>query len=168
MRYAVHGSLILLAIAPALACSCMGPRPACSIYFETPLVFYGKVVGKKHIPGPATPPGITAIGGGRYEVRFAVLEAMKGFAESEVVVSTNDASSMCGIDFAMDASYVVYASDSTRTAPLRETGICSGTHRVDDPLRDGDLQWFHSLQGLLGIPVKLNAHSERKPNGIPG
>jgi len=27
---------------------------------------------------------------------------------------------------------------------------------------------FGRLHGLLGIPTKLNAYSEGKPNGIPG
>jgi len=34
--------------------------------------------------------------------------------------------------------------------------------------RLGVLKEVEALIGCLGIPAKLNAHSEGKPNGIPG
>jgi hypothetical protein len=137
--------LMLLASAPAaLACSCIGPRPVCSEFFKTPLVFYGRVLAKKFIPGPATPPGITAIGEGRFEVRFAVLEAMRGDAGQEMIIGTAEQGGMCGIDFVVGANYVVYGAENPAWR-LFTTGICTRTHLVADGSSDEDLRWFHAL-----------------------
>jgi hypothetical protein len=145
MRGAIICSLILAGASVGLACSCLGPRPVCSEFFKAPLIFYGRVIAKTHVPGPPTPPGITAVGAGRFEVRFAVLEAVRGEAGPEVMIATADASSMCGVNFSEGESYVVYASENP-TWNVWTTGTCMRTHRVADPSADEDLRWFHALR----------------------
>jgi hypothetical protein len=48
----------------------------------------------------------------------------------------------------------------------------SGSHRGCDEgisdFLDGGLTLFQKLRLRMGIPAKLNAHSEGKPNDIPG
>lgn len=85
----------------------------------------------------------------RFEVRFSVLESMRGDPGPEVVVATSDRGGMCGVDFSVAATYVVYASENPRSH-LWWTGICTRTHMVADPARDEDLQWFHALASAPG------------------
>jgi hypothetical protein len=143
MRDAILCSLLLAKAPVALACSCMGPRPVCSEYFKTPLIFYGRVVAKVHVPSPSVRPG--EMPSGRFEVHFSVIEPMRGDAGPEVVVATSDVGPMCGVNFSEGASYVVYATENPKWH-LWSTGTCMRTHVVGDPARDEDLQWFHALQ----------------------
>jgi len=144
MRDVVLSLLAFANLPLAFACSCTGPRPACSEYFKAPLIFYGRVVAKNHIPSPPVRPG--QMSSGRFEIRFSITESFRGDAGAEVIVATSDQSSMCGIDFAEGASYVVYAIENPEWH-VWTTGICMRTHRVAEPVSvsDEDLQWFHSL-----------------------
>ena len=62
----------------AEACSCIGPQPACSAFWDDGAVFAGRVLGIDR----------TTTGDRPVRVRFAVLEAFKGVTTAEVEVVT--------------------------------------------------------------------------------
>jgi hypothetical protein len=164
MRDVVLSILVFGNLPIALACSCIGPRPACSEYFKAPLIFYGHVVAKSYIPGPPTTPA--ELSSGRFEIRFSVTESFRGDAGAEVIVATSEQGGMCGIDFAEGANYVVYAIENPQWH-VWATGTCMRTHRVADPVRDEDLQWFHSLLNAPGtgtIYGKVRDFQGRNPD----
>ena len=105
----------------------------------------------------------------RFEVRFTVLEPMRGDPGPEVVVASSDRGGMCGVNFSVGANYVVYASENP-DLHLWWTGICMRTHVVADPARDEDLQWFHVLPNVPGtgtIYGKVRDFMGRNPDS-PG
>jgi hypothetical protein len=131
--------LALLLFAPAaLPCSCMGPNPVCSSYWNTPLVFSGRAVSKQLIYDNPQP---NVIGPGRYEVAFMVTENLKGDAGKQIVIRTHNQSSACGFDFEDGQDYVVFAYEKDGEW---WTSKCSLTHRIGGA-DDSDLKWIHGL-----------------------
>jgi hypothetical protein len=111
----------------------------------------------------------------RFEVRFSVLESMRGDPGPEVVVATSDQGGMCGVNFSVGATYVVYATENP-DSHLWWTGICTRTHMVAIPTLDEDLLWFHALPnapstgtiyGRVRDFIGRNADSSGKVGPLP-
>src|SRR6185503_5470300 len=103
----------------AAACSCLGPLPACSAFWEESAVFAGRVVKIDR----------TTTGERPVRVTFAVLEAFKGVNTAEVDVVTGSGGGDCGYTFSVGASYFVYGYRGAGSREL-STGICSRTRAL--------------------------------------
>jgi hypothetical protein len=109
----------------AEACSCIGPQPACSAFWDDGAVFAGRVLGIDRATTGDRP----------VRVRFAVLEAFKGVTTAEVEVVTGSGGGDCGYSFAVGASYFVYAYRSPSSRDF-STGICSRTRALSAAAED--------------------------------
>ena len=124
-------TITVLAPLPAIACSCVGPRPPCS-HMDHDVVFIGRVLDGRRD---------TVHGFQRMVHTLAVERVVKGIADSgHVVVETGIGGGDCGIYFATDTSYLVYGM---RHGDRITTGMCSRTGRVGR--READLRYFDSI-----------------------
>jgi hypothetical protein len=138
----------------ALACSCVGPTPVCSVYWNTSVLFLGHVVRIEHVydkpPEERVVDGktITIIGPGQNLVHFDVTKSYRGAPGEQVVVHTADQGSACGYAFEQGHDYLVYAY----TAPDGglAAGRCTRTHEVTSRADDEDMQW---IEGLSKAPL---------------
>ncbi len=122
------------------ACSCMGPMPVCSVYWTTPTLFLGHVIGIDHVYDE--PPTENVIGPGKYLVHFEVTKAYRGSVGQEVVVRTADQDSACGFRFEQGHDYLVYGNAASGDI---ETNHCTRTHEVTNTADDVDLHWINAL-----------------------
>jgi hypothetical protein len=130
-------TLVLLAVAvvsimtlnpvSTLACSCASPKPPCA-RMAYDVIFIGRVLDGR----------LDTIDGRQRMVHtLAVERAVKGIADSHVVVETGIGGGDCGIYFETDTSYVVYGM---RHGDRITTGRCSRTARVT--WKDDDICYF--------------------------
>jgi Carboxypeptidase regulatory-like domain/Tissue inhibitor of metalloproteinase len=142
---------LLLVPASSQACSCAGPQPVCSVYWQSQVVFRGRVVNQtlvssaigtvKNLDGSYSP----TQGPGFFRVRFSVLEMFRGESQSkEIDILTNDQSSACGFPFATGAEYLVFSSANAQSNELWTT-TCSHTHELQPGVEDADLAWMRGL-----------------------
>ncbi|MGB9468106.1 MAG: carboxypeptidase regulatory-like domain-containing protein [Candidatus Acidiferrum sp.] len=145
--------LAALLIAPAFsqACSCIGPRPVCSAYWQSQVVFRGRVVEQTLVsPTNETVRNLdgtysTIQGPGYYRVRFSVVEIFRGESQSkEIDILTNEQSSACGFPFVTGAEYLVFTSANEKTNELW-TSSCSRTHELEPGVEDADVAWMRAL-----------------------
>ena len=145
--------LAALLIAPAFsqACSCVGPRPVCSEYWQSQVVFRGRVVEQTLVsPTNETVRNLdgthsTIQGPGYYRVRFSVVEIFRGESQSkEIDILTNEQSSACGFPFVTGAESLVFTSANEKTNELW-TSSCSRTHELEPGVEDADVAWMHAL-----------------------
>jgi hypothetical protein len=138
--------LLSLCAIPTLPCSCMANNAVCSSYWDTPLLFRGRVTQIKFVPELQEQmiggKPVTFEGPGRLEVHFTVLEKLRGEPGSEVVIRTSAQSSACGVAFEDGGEYLVFSYDANGEW---WTNACSHTHQITDPAQDADLQWIHAL-----------------------
>ena len=140
---ALLGAGVVLAAVPvkAHACSCVGPNPACSAFWQTEAVFVGEVVSI------GEQPKLVDVGSGSIRtrvrmVRLRVTEAFSGVTSKEVDIETGMGGGDCGYAFEIGAAYIVFGH---RSASGLSTGICSPTRRLDTG--DPDLAYLRSLRG---------------------
>jgi hypothetical protein len=147
-------SVLIPAAQSAMACSCGGPNPICSVYFGSPVVFRGTVVEKtlerppiqevRNLDGSTSKimtPGI-------YKVRLSVSEGFRGAeGKQELTVSTNEQSSACGFPFEVGKEYLVFTYKNEAEDQLW-TSKCSKTHALQSST-DMDLEW---MRGLAAAP----------------
>jgi len=132
-----------------LGCTCGGPAPVCSVYWSTPILFLGHVVGIDHIydnpPEERTANGktFTIVGPGQNVVHFEVSKSYKGDVAHEVVVHTADQGSACAYSFETGHDYLVYAFAGKDG--IFSTGRCTRTHEVTSRADDPDIQWMEAL-----------------------
>lgn len=117
--------LALVTPSPAGACSCMGPGPACQAAWAVDAVFVGQVTS------------LDTVGESRI-ARMQVLESFRGTVPPVADVHTAKDGGMCGFNFVVGQTYVIYAraSDGRLT-----TGICSGTALLSQTA-DADLDYL--------------------------
>lgn len=108
---------------PAAACKCMQLTPAEAAEQAT-AVFEGRVVEVSDTGTPQAP---------QRSVKLRVVRAWKGMQTEEAVVTTASDSAACGIQFARDQNYVVYAS--AQDGALHATS-CSRTRLLADADED--------------------------------
>ena len=125
MRASIATLLALAALGPAdaSACSCIQVSPTRSLE-EHDAVFEGRVVEIERPDDPAT---------GRVRVTMAVVQHWKGIESERVVVTTAGMESMCGVSFAPDTSWLVYAD---LEGDGFTTGLCSRTRRIEEAEED--------------------------------
>jgi hypothetical protein len=134
---------------PAAACKCMLVPPS-EAAAQASAVFEGRVVEVTDVQGAATP---------RRSVTLRVVRGWKGMQSERAVVTTASDSAACGIDFARDQNYLVYASmqDGALTA-----NSCGGTRLSTEAEED-----FKAL-GMGWTPVDPNTKdSAAKPAEKP-
>lgn len=117
--FLVVGAL-LAGVVPAWACSCVSYEPvkACAAFYQTPVIFRGRVMDTNAAPGagPANPASL---------YRFEVLEAFKGIAPGVRSVFVDPASmTSCGTRFTADKAYLVFTGDH----PLLPVGTTALHH----------------------------------------
>jgi len=147
-----------------LACSCAGPNPVCSVYWQTPVLFLGHVVRVEHVYDK--PPAQDTIGPGQFLTHFEVTKAYRGEPGENVIVRTADQGSACGMGFQEGHDYLVYA-DKEANGDL-VTGHCTRTHEVLSPADDEDMQW---IEGLAKTPHGGSIYGDVRtvrPNNLGG
>jgi hypothetical protein len=151
----VHRTILLAALllTPGLscACTCGGQDPICSAYWQTPVVFRGRVLEQtlvghtvqavKNLDGTYS----TIESPGYKRVRFSVLESFKGDSRtSDIVVLTNEQESACGVPFEDGVEYLVFTYTNQSATELW-TSRCSHTHALEPGNEDADVSWLRSL-----------------------
>jgi hypothetical protein len=108
---------------PAAACKCMLVPPS-EAAAQASAVFEGRVVEVTDVQGAEQP---------RRSVTLRVVRGWKGMQSERVVLTTASDSAACGIDFARDQNYLVYASmqDGALTA-----NSCGGTRLSSEAEED--------------------------------
>lgn len=134
----------------ARPCSCSSANAVCSVYWDTQLLFRGRVIDIKFVPDE-TPRQVTlggknttVIGPGRIDVHFLVTENLRGDAGAEVVIHTPSQGSACGVEFQRDTEYLVYSYRQANGEWW--TSKCTRTHEVTNAEQDADLLWMHGLK----------------------
>lgn len=94
-------SLLLFDAAPAAACDCHDGGPVCEAFWETPVIFAGRVESVA-VEGVGGSSGIRA--------RFRVSEQFRGAPAREIEVSTSNSS--CGLSFTAGDEWLIYAFPS--------------------------------------------------------
>lgn len=142
---------LLLAPSVSHACSCSGPNPICSAYWQSSVVFRGRVIEEileshtnrtvKNLDGTSS----TIETPGYYRVRLAVLEMFRGTPQSqEIEILTNEQNSACGFSFVAGAEYIVFADTNQETNELW-TSKCSHTHQLEPDKEDAEVAWMRAL-----------------------
>jgi hypothetical protein len=157
--------LVLTVSSLAHACSCGGPNPICSSFWQSPAIFRGTVVELtllrdvrevKNLDGTTS----SIVGPGKYKVRFRVSETFRGEAQEEIAVYTADQGSACGFPFKNGVEYIVFTYENKTTGEL-STSSCSSTHAFDPTKEDGVLSWMRGFSkapagamifGFLRVP----------------
>jgi hypothetical protein len=149
-RIVVLLSLVLFFGANAVyACSCAANNAVCSVYWDTQLLFRGRVTSIKFVPDKPQQQVLingkleTVISPGRLEVHFTVLEKLRGDAGSDVVIHTASQGSACGVEFQDGAEYLVYGYQQDKGEWW--TNRCTRTHEIISAEQDPDLLWIHTL-----------------------
>ena len=121
------------------ACSCMFSGLPCQSYWNTPIVFSGRVV-------EITTPKIEETRSAafpRKTVRFAVSQAFRGISGTMVEVVTGTGGGDCGYDFKLNENYLVYADNYQGKI---YTGICNRTRLLSEA--DEDIEYINNLSKL--------------------
>ncbi len=129
MRWVLGAFLVLAlpwaAVSQAHACKCAPPPPVIDAFHAAAGVFEARVLAITAQPADAGQASIT------YAVRVGVVRSWKGVETEEVTVLTPIEGPACGYAFALDQSYLVYASEEdgklrvdscSRTRPIAEAG----------------------------------------------
>ena len=126
--------LFFVSSLPAFACSCIGPTTPVDALKSASAVFSGKVIDKapsrrrsKELdplpPNYYQPDQYDSSGSTIFT--FEVEEAFKGIKERKVQIETTTVCCMCGFNFKVGESYLVFAYGSSPDS--LSTGICTGT-----------------------------------------
>ncbi len=110
------------------------------------LVFEGKATAvsarKQPSEGPGPAPGF------EYNFfEFEISRTWKGPSATPRTIKTAMNSAACGIPFALDASYLVYAQIDDQGQAY--AGLCSRTRRLDSAQAKSDLEQFAAVDGAF-------------------
>jgi protocatechuate 3,4-dioxygenase beta subunit len=172
MRTAAFVLCSLLGARSALACSCIGPTPVCSVYWNTAVLFLGHVVRIEHVSDQpsekrlANGKTIALFGPGQNLVHFDVTKSYRGAPGEKAVIHTSDQGSACGFEFEPGHDYLVYAV----TDPNGEfsTGRCTRTHEVTGRADDADIQWIEGLSKAAAGAAIYGKIQRQRPNDLGG
>jgi len=159
-------SIVVFLFSPAAvrACTCMSSGLPCESYWNTPVVFSGRVAEittftsdeKEHRGFP------------QKSVKFAVNQAFRGISGATAEVITASQGSACGYDFKLNENYLVYADNSKGKI---YTGICTRTGLLSEA--DEDIEYINNLSktkagaivyGTVHKYRQLKADEEWQPN----
>ncbi len=132
--------LVFISPRAALACSCqLSPKPLKTqvkqAFGASAAIFSGEVLDISRDPNSE----------GRLLVKIKVTENWKGKTAAEVLISTEEQSSMCGYTFEVGNTYLIYAYGSN-AAGLSTTN-CSRTARRAD---NQDIAFLKKLKPKKG------------------
>lgn len=151
MKRIAHRAAALIAIVaawlwsqPAAACKCMLLEPAAAAE-QASAVFEGRVVEVSDLSAAPMP---------RRQVTLRVVRVWKGMDGERAVVTTASESAACGIDFARDQNYLVYAS---KQEGVLSANSCSRTRLIGDA--DDDIK----VLGMGWTPVDPKGGANDKP-----
>jgi hypothetical protein len=155
---------------PSFACSCPGSGPVCSEYWETPILFLGKVVGAEY---HEVEDKQTKFVHGEFLVHFEVIKQYRGESGNPAIVHTASQESACGFGFQAGHTYLVYGYKTADGS--QGTGLCTRTHEVTSQLADPDLQWLGALPNappggsMIGHlqMLRRNDSGRYDSNGLP-
>ncbi|MBS1829199.1 MAG: hypothetical protein JST93_28110 [Acidobacteria bacterium] len=121
--------LVALAMLPgfAHACSCLGERVACRAALSSEVIFSGRVVAM--VAGPDET---------RYT--FAVQQAIKGIADTQVDVRAGNDGAACGVRFEKGREYLIFAG---RYEGTLHTNLCSGNKAITEA--GEEMRFFQGL-----------------------
>jgi len=136
-------SLLWLLPAPAAACSCV-ELSAQDAFDQHAAVFEGRVV---EVHRPDDP-------GGALRVVLDVVQHWKGVTTERVELSTPAASSLCGVSFEPETSWLVYAEAADGAL---STDICHRTRPMADASED------LATLGAGVVPVEITEEDEVEP-----
>lgn len=130
----VAATLFLFAAETSYACSCLASDASLKeqvegAYKASTAVFTGKVLSVEPAAGEAT----------YVTVKFAVSKTWKGAKGSEISLTTEKDSAMCGYNFAAGQEYVVYAYAGKMALT---TNNCS---RTAGSIKNGDVKYLKAL-----------------------
>ena len=133
---------ILAGLAPgsASACSCVAVSAADSFAAHA-AVFEGRVVEVRRSDDPA----------GALVAVMEVVQHWKGITTERVEVSTPAQTSMCGVAFEPETSWLVYADAA---GDVFTTGMCDRTRRIEDAAED------LAEHGAGVVPVEVTEEDE--------
>src|SRR4051794_27055625 len=117
---------VLTSAAPAEACSCVAPGPACEAYWQASAVFVGRVTS---ISPAQAPQGRAQFLRSR-RVALEVAEPFARVAGRTIEVLTGSGGGDCGFPFKEGTAYLVYASPGESGALL--VSACSRTRALPD------------------------------------
>ncbi|MCB9594992.1 MAG: hypothetical protein H6719_19905 [Sandaracinaceae bacterium] len=132
-----------LAPGVASACSCVEVS-AEGAFDASGAVFEGRVVEVRRPDDPS----------GALVAVMEVVQHWKGITTERVEVSTPAASSMCGISFEPETSWLVYADP---VGDVFTTGLCARTRRIEDAEED------IAFLGAGVVPVEVTDEDEVEP-----
>ena len=154
----------LLFPATSEACSCASSGPACQSYWNTPVVFNGRVIEIKQFTSDEE----STRGWRQKLVRFTVNQAFRGISETTAEVVTGSGGGDCGYDFKLNESYLVYADNFKDKL---YTGICTRTQHILKAAED--LEYINNLSktkagatiyGTVNKYRQLKSDEEWQPN----
>jgi len=125
----------------AEACTCAGPNPVCSSYWQHEAVFVGQVISIESVPGEIALSNNQTFPITLRRVHLRVTEAFSGVTTAEVDVETGAGGGDCGYAFQVGSTYVVYAYGKSGKLG---TGICSPTKPLS--AAGADLAYLRSLK----------------------
>lgn len=141
-HFSVAAFLLLFGVPITWACSCRGPRPACSVYATTDSLFVGQVMEIVDQEKPPEAPNSFSFSARL--ARFRVQESFRGATGSIVEISTGMGGGDCGYPFKLGETYLVYAS-TLKNGKLY-TGICLRTRALENAA--DDLAFLRALPNL--------------------
>ncbi len=153
-------SIIIFFPATTEACSCNSTGPPCQSYWNTEVVFSGRVIEIK--------PFESTRGWRQKLVRFAVNQAFRGISETTIEIATGSGGGDCGYDFKLNESYLVYANNLEGKL---FAGICTRTQHISKAAED--LEYINNLSkaktgatvsGVVNKYRKLKSGEEWQPN----
>ena len=159
-------SVIVFLFSPAIvaACSCMSSGPPCQSYWNTPIVFSGRVF-------EITTPKIKETRSATFPektIRFAVNQAFRGISGTTAEVVTGMGGGDCGYDFELNENYLVYADNHQGKI---YAGICSRTQLLSKAVED--IEYINNLSttkagatiyGAVHKYRQLKSDEEWQPN----
>lgn len=112
---------VLLPAVTAYACDCSAISPAQALR-QSDAAFLGRLVEKT---------AVSTRGAGRMDLRFEVERVYKGAVHRDQVVATSGEPTSCGLDPAVDSSWVIFAVEAIEDRDDRPvnrltTTLCSG------------------------------------------
>lgn len=136
----VAAAACLASVAPAEACSCVGPIPACQGVWMAEAVFVGRVLDVTNLNNEP---------GREHEFlrgRRVTLEVLETFRGERWFVAANGASTVdvltgqgggdCGINFKKGESYLVFANTRKTEPTVLQTGLCNRTRELSRAQED--------------------------------
>jgi hypothetical protein len=144
---------------PISACDCHDGGPVCQAFWETPVIFVGRVEAVTIVRRAWSTESYA-------RARFRVMESLRGTSAREVDIGSS--SDSCGLRFAVGEDWIIYAWHSKGGG--LSTGTCSRSrqlHNAAEDLAYGRAAFSRSVDKgrIFG---RLTYHTHTDEFGVPG